>query len=473
MGSLLDITSSPHLSTSALIGLCVALGIGLMIGAERERRKGEGADRAAAGIRTFATAALVGAVAMLLGGGIILATAVLCVGAFALLAYQRTCSNDPGITTEVALVLTTLLGGLAMREAILAAAVGAALALLLAARNRIHHFVSSVLTEQELHDALLFAAAVLILLPLAPDRYMGPFQAINPHALVLLIVLVMGINAAGYIAARLVGPRYGLPIAGLAGGFVSSTATIHAMGTRIRDAGEAGDKDAAGNRTDASSQNLSLVRAATAGAVFSSVATLVQMMLVLWMLQRELAMALMLPLSLGILVSVIYAAFFLRGALADGAAASDARATNATEAAEAVTSTDDTTADRKSHASHVSGRAFNPIAAASFTAIVAAMFVIVAALNAWLGERGVIVSAILSGFVDAHAAAASVAAAVTRSELSLPAAIVAVLAGTTSNAVMKIIVAYQSAGIAFAARIAPGLIAMIGVVWIAAWRSIK
>ena len=100
------------------------------------------------------------------------------------------------------------------------------------------------------------------------------------------------------------------------------------------------------------------------------------------------------------------------------------------------------------------------------------MFVLVGALNAWLGERCVIVSAILSGFVDAHAAAASVASAMSRAEISLPAAIVAVLAGITSNAVMKIIVAYQSAGMAFAARIAPGLIVMIGIVWVAAWRLI-
>jgi len=100
------------------------------------------------------------------------------------------------------------------------------------------------------------------------------------------------------------------------------------------------------------------------------------------------------------------------------------------------------------------------------------MFVLVGVLNAWLGERGVIVSPILSGFVDAHAAAASVASAMSRAEISLPAAIVAVLAGSTSNAVMKIIVAYQSAGMAFAARIAPGLIVMIGVVWVAAWRLI-
>jgi uncharacterized membrane protein (DUF4010 family) len=78
------------------------------------------------------------------------------------------------MTTEFALVLTCTLGGLAISDATLSAGVGAVLALLLAARNRMHHFVRSVLTEQELHDIILFSATALIVLPVAPDRFMGP-----------------------------------------------------------------------------------------------------------------------------------------------------------------------------------------------------------------------------------------------------------------------------------------------------------
>jgi len=155
--------SSPVWQTRAtLIGLCVAIGIGLLIGAERERRKTSTQDRSAAGIRTFTVAALLGAVGALVGGVALVGVAVLLVGAGALIAYQRTRSTDPGMTTEFALVLTCLLGALAMRDALLAAGIGAILALLLAARNRIHHFVRSVLSEQELHDIILFSATALI-----------------------------------------------------------------------------------------------------------------------------------------------------------------------------------------------------------------------------------------------------------------------------------------------------------------------
>jgi uncharacterized membrane protein (DUF4010 family) len=184
---------------STLIGICVALGIGLLIGAERERRKDQSPQRNAAGIRTFAIAALLGAVGLTLGGIALLALAVLVVAVGIFIAYQQSSKEDPGLTTEFALVLTCMLGGMAMQNGVLAAAVGVALALLLVARSQIHHFVSSVLTEQDLHDALLFFAIALIVLPLSPDRFVGPFNALNPRALATLIVAVMAIGAAGYI----------------------------------------------------------------------------------------------------------------------------------------------------------------------------------------------------------------------------------------------------------------------------------
>lgn len=112
-------------STNALLGLSVALGVGLLIGAERERRKETGPNRSAAGIRTFAVSALLGAVSVLLESELLLLGATLLVGAGALVAYRQSRAMDPGITTEFALILTCLLGGLAIREPLLAAGIGA------------------------------------------------------------------------------------------------------------------------------------------------------------------------------------------------------------------------------------------------------------------------------------------------------------------------------------------------------------
>jgi len=408
---------------SNLLGLCVALGIGLLIGAERERRQDTGPATSTAGIRTFAVAALLGAVSVMLGGGLVLAVTALTVGGGAFVAYQRTSEQNPGITTEFALLLTCLLGGFAIRDSVLAAGVGAILALLLTERNRLHHFVNSVLTEQELQDLILFSAMALVVLPLAPDRFMGPFDALNPRAIARLIVLVMAISALGYVAMRTLGPRYGLPLAGFASGFVSSTATIYSMGERA-------------------SRQESIMSAAVAGAVLSSIATIIQMTIVIWMVQPSLLTALMLPLSFGGVAAGLYGLLFFirRGPASNG----------------------------KKPAKDV-GRAFDLKTAAVFSALISLVMLVSAGLNAWLGAQGILLGAALTGLVDAHATAASAASLMAANKISIDQAVAPILAGLTTNTVMKAVVAFKSGGARYAARIVPGLALMITAVWLGAW----
>src|SRR6266700_3773208 len=90
------------------LGFLVALGIGLLIGIDRERKKGEGPTRHAAGLRTFTLAALLGAVAIVAGGDFLLGAAALGVVAFAGLSYWRAFVINDALTTETALVLVTL-----------------------------------------------------------------------------------------------------------------------------------------------------------------------------------------------------------------------------------------------------------------------------------------------------------------------------------------------------------------------------
>lgn len=408
---------------STVLGLCVALGIGLLIGAERERRKDTGPTRSAAGIRTFSVSALLGAVSVMLGGGLILAVSALIVGGGAMVAYQRTRDQDPGMTTEFALLLTCLLGGFAIRDSVLAAGVGAVLALLLAERNRIHHFVRSVLTEQELNDIILFSAMALIVLPLAPDRFLGPFDALNPRAIARLIVLVMAISALGYVAMRALGPRYGLPLAGFASGFVSSTATIYSMGERA-------------------SRQESIMSGAVAGAVLSSIATIIQMTIVIGMVQPSLLTALMLPLIFGGVAAGLYGLLFFirRGPASDG----------------------------KNLVKDV-GRAFDLKTAAVFAALISFVMLVSAGLNAWLGARGMLLSAAMTGMVDAHATAASAASLMAANKISIDQAAGPILVGLTTNTLMKAVVAFKSGGARYATRIVPGLALMMIAVWLGAW----
>jgi len=241
------------------MGLAVAVGAGLLIGLERERRKGEGVDRSAAGLRTFMVAALAGAMAQIVSAQ----AAAVMLGGVALLAalsYVRSRSRDPGLTTELALVATALIGMLAVLHPALAAACGALLAGVLAARDRLHQFATHWLSEQELHDGLLLSALTLVLLPLLPAEPLSWMGELSPRRVLMLVIVILAMQAAGHVAQRLLGPRAGLALSGLLGGFVSSTATISAMGGLAR-------------------QGQASLRAALCAAILSTAATWLQMML--------------------------------------------------------------------------------------------------------------------------------------------------------------------------------------------------
>jgi uncharacterized membrane protein (DUF4010 family) len=128
---------------------------------------------------------------------------------------------------------------------------------LLAARNRLHRFATEVLTEGEMRDALILAAAALVLLPLLPDRPQAWLGGLDPQRVWGLAVLIMALQGAGHIAQRWLGAHRGLALAGLASGFASSTAVIGALGLKQR---------AGRGNLDAS----------VAAALFSTMATFIQ-----------------------------------------------------------------------------------------------------------------------------------------------------------------------------------------------------
>ena len=217
-----------------LIPIAVASGVGLVVGIDRERRKGEGPGRRAAGVRTF--------------------------------------------------IIVALLGVLSSSAPALAAGIGALLAIALAAREPLHRLVRQQLSEQEIHDGLLLAACALVVLPLMPDRAIDPFGAFNPRLVWKFTMLVMAINALGYLALRLFGPGRGLPLAGLAAGFISSSAAHAAMGARAR-------------------TEPALRAGALAGAAWSSVATFVRLTLVLTVVSLSLLRQLLWPLLVALVLS--------------------------------------------------------------------------------------------------------------------------------------------------------------------------
>lgn len=400
--------------------LAVALGIGLLIGTERERRRGQAPAFPTAGIRTFTLAALIGALSLIIGGELLLEVTTGGVFVLTAFAYWRGYKDDPGLTTEIALIATVLLGALAMTRPGLAAGIAVAVTIVLSARTVLHRFVRSVLGEDEVRDALIFAAATLIVLPLLPNQQLGPFGALNPHAIWIIVILVMAIGALGHIAVRLLGARFGLPVAGLASGLISSTATIAAMGARA-------------------AATPGLIWPAAAGAALSSIATIVQLALVLAATNIATLRALLLPLASAGAVALAYGCILALRALRESSGEVDER-----------------------------GQAFGLWTALIFAAILSGVLLASRALDEWFGAAGVIAAAAVAGLSSADPAAISVAALVGAGKMSAADASLPILIAFSTNTITKLAFSIFSGGSAFALRVVPGLILMMLAAW-AGW----
>jgi uncharacterized membrane protein (DUF4010 family) len=409
------------MSEREILGLAAALGIGLLMGFERERRKGRGPGRGDAGLRTFAVVALLGGVSQALGALVILAAAALFVTVVAGLGYLRSDRSDPGVTTEMALFLAFLLGALAQGQPALASGIAVVVTILLASRESLHRFARGALSPQELHDAMLLFAAALVVLPLTPNRRLGPLGVLNPRLVWTLVVLVMAINAAGYIAVRLFGARVGLPLAGFFSGFVSSAATIASLGERAR-------------------EDPGIRSAAVAGAVLSTVSTVIQLAVVIGATHPPTLRQAAWPLA------------------AAGAAALAFAARSSLRVARQA---------KKSEPMKI-GRPVEVRLAIFFAATVTGVLFLSAAMNQWAGRAGLVAAAALAGFADTHAAAISVASLAAAGKLAPPDALVPILAAFSANTVTKGALALRG-GRPFAVRVIPGLLLVLAAAWAGAF----
>ena len=406
-----------ELGNGALTSLALALGIGLLIGVERERRKGQGPTRQFAGVRSFTLVALLGAGTELLGQVWLTALAGVLVAALVVVAYWRDRSADPGVTTEIALFLTFVLGLLAVPYPAVAAGGGVVVAGLLAARGPLQQFATQTLSEQELRNALILAAAALVVLPLTPDAPLAWLAGVNPRQLWRLVVLILAVQAVGDVALRLFGARLGLALSGLVSGFVSSTATIATMGARAREHPE-------------------LRTACMAAAWFSTVSTSLLLMLLALTLGGG-VLATLAPL-LG--ASLIAALLLGLGAL---------RRSPLPTAQEGGRS-----------------RAFNLRQALGL----ALLFTGIAALAAWmqasLGAVATLLTATLAGLADAHAASAAAMALAVRGELDAALLQLAVLLAFSSNTLSKMVAAWVAGGVRYGAPVSAGLLAVVLAAWL-------
>ncbi len=406
--------------TLGFAGAAAALGIGMLVGLERERHKGQGEYQVFAGFRTYSITALLGYVTLQVGGAVLLGLIAAGLAVLASTAYWKTQDKDPGITSEVALFTVLVLGALCGSNPALATAIGVVMAGLLAYRQRLHEFARSQLTDAEMRDGLLLLIVALVVLPLAPDRYIGPYGALNPRSICTLTVLLMAIGAVGHVAVRALGPRYGYVVGAIASGFASSTVTIATMGQLV-------------------AKEPTHLRILAAAAIFSNIATMAQAGLILGTVGPALLMKMAWPLLAGLAVTLLYGTALMWR-------------TGKVPASQTLQV----------------GGAFDLKLALLMVSTLTGITFVSSVMLYHFGQVGVMLTATLSGFADAHASTASIAALATSGQLTLDAAAIPILLAISCNSASKCLVAWVSGGRRFAVYVIAGQVLLTGAMWVGA-----
>lgn len=407
------------LDSATLAHGAVALGIGMLVGLERERKKTRSEDQTAAGLRTFAITSLLGYLSMVLAGPPVAAVALVCLALLVCMYYRKHAEKEPEITSEVALLLVLVLGALSLEQPELATAVGVVLTVLLTLRRELHHFVLQQLSEAEVRDGLTLLTISLVVLPLTPDRFMGPYGALNPHVICTLVALLMAVGAIGHIAMRVMGPRYGLPISAIASGFASGAATIAVLARQAR----------TDNRN---------ARSLAAVAVLSNFATITQFALVLGIVDPRLITPFWPSIGLGMIVTFCAGVILL----APWHVASSPSAAKLADGA------------------------FSLWVALAITLAITGIALFSTFLLRHLGQQGVNLAAFISGVGDAHAATASIASLVAAGQMTIPSLVVPAMMVLTGNTLSKGVLALVRGGLPFTRYFAPGQLTVLGAMWL-------
>lgn len=393
----------------------ISLGIGLLIGIERERHTDP-----KAGLRTFALVGLLGCLSALISehtdNGWIIAVGLLGVAAMMVAANLNDPQDDgdPGTTSIVALMICYGLGAAVwFGYASLAVMAAITTTVLLYFKTELHG-ISAKLTHKDLISVLQFAVLSFVVLPVLPDTDYGPYGALNPHQVWLMVVLISGMALAGYAALRLVGAQHGAALIGLFGGMASSTATTVVFARHARD------------RAD-------LARTATLVILIANLVVTVRLAVVSAVVAPALTLTLSIVLGAGLLAGLVVTAIGWRLITQQGELPMP-EVSNPTELKTALT--------------------------------FGAVYAVVLLLSAWLqdiaGSSGLYLVALASGLTDVDAIALSSLRLYNLEKLGEFEAIVSITLAVVSNLVFKMGLVVAIGGGALARQALPGLVA-IGV----------
>ena len=272
---------------------------------------------------------------------------------------------------------------------------------------------SEASASEQLMAVLELLVMTLVLLPVLPDKGFGPWQALNPREIWWMVVLIAGMHLVGYIAVRLLGSRHGIPMAGLAGGLVASTAVAVSFSRLGREAPGA-------------------ARAYAAGIVLASATMFARVAIVVAVLKPALLVYLLPPMLAATVAGTIAALLLWRGAKTGPATGSDIKPRNPFEFGTAL----------------------------KFGVLLAVVMLASQGLKAWLGDTGILIAGLVSGLADVDAITLSLTRlAGADLPLAIAAAGIAIAAG--ANTIVKSGIAFVAGGRRMGLLVGAGLGAAI------------
>lgn len=408
--------------TEQFQNLGIAVGLGLLVGLQRER-----AASVLAGFRTFPLVTVFGLLCAWLatefGGWVVaggfIALAATIVSGNVLRLHQP--AQDLGITTEAAMLVMFGVGAyLPGGDHPLAIVVAGATAVLLHLKPQMHELAKRI-GDHDFRAMMQFVVIALVILPVLPDAGYGPFKALNPHKIWWMVVLITGISLGGYLVHKWIGQRAGAYAAGLLGGLISSTATSVTHSRLSKSHPEAAPMAA-------------MVILLASGIVFARLGVLVAAA------DRE-HLAGYLP-AFGSLLAVILAFALWFGFRRGNESPTLPAPSNPTELRSALV----------------------------FTALYAGVLLGVAAAREWYGSRGLLGVAAISGLTDMDAITLSTAQLVQKGEIGLREGRRAILVASVANLIFKGGVVASLGGWPLFRRVGPAFLtaAVVASFWIVA-----
>ena len=372
--------------------LTAALAVGLLIGLERgwkDRTDPDGSR--VAGFRTIGLIGLLGGLAMLIDGGRGFVLAAGFVGLALLLREgfeaQIDATSEVSVTTMIAALTAYALGAIAVSgRPQLAAIGGVATTFILWLRVPFHGLLNRI-EEKELNAFLHWLLISIVVLPVLPDQAYGPYDALNPRTIWLMVILISGLGFAGYLGMKWLGRRRGSILLAVSGGMVSSTAATLAFSRLAK-------KDEAG------------LNAMVGGVAIAWAMMFIRTLVIIGILAPSLVPSLALPLGVMFLICAGAATFQYARV-----------STGRTEGIELSNPLDLKTA-------------------ALFTFILTTGMLASKAASNMFGDAGLYAVSIIAGAIDIEAISLSLTQMVGR-EVAVPVAAIAVVAAAVANTLFK------------------------------------